>query len=384
VSVQTARLLDKQVSVRSAVSHHAEAAGAIADLRGQLGDAADLYAIFVSPGYDLAAAGVAIGIWCDGRVIGCTSSGNIGPNGYESGGIAAVALAGGGLRAHTISLAPLTDLPRAVERAGAGLAELHAAWDGAADFGILLVDGLSMCEDKLVAQLMAALGDVPIIGGSAGDGLTFTDTAVYHEGRFESNVATLTVVTLEAPFRLFRLQHHEPTDQVLIATDTSPDRRLVRAFNGRPAAEVYAEAIGIDAAGLGPAIFCAHPLVLQAAGVSWIRSITAVHDDGSLSLLAAVDVGEVLRIGRSAGVVEKLADQFATLSDDLGGISGVLTFDCFLRRLEFEEHGLSTEVGEFLARNKAYGFSTYGEQFNGMHMNNTLVAVAFGGQQQSP
>jgi hypothetical protein len=382
--VQTHRLLDKQVSVRSAVSHHADAAGAIADLRGQLGDTADLYAIFVSPGYDLAAAGAAISTWCDGRVIGCTSSGNIGPNGYESGGISAVAFAGGGLRARTMSLEPLTDVPRAVERAGAGLAELHAAWDGAEGFAILLVDGLSMREDKLVAQLMAALGDVPIIGGSAGDGLTFTYTAVYHEGRFESNIATLTMVTLDAPFRLFRLQHHEPTDQVLIATDTSPDRRLVRAFNGRPAAEVYAEAIGIVPAGLGPAIFSAHPLVLQAAGGSWIRSISAAHDDGSLSLLAAVDVGEVLRIGRSAGMVEKLADQFAALSDDLDGISGVLTFDCVLRRLEFEEHGLSTQVGAFLARNKAYGFSTYGEQFNGMHMNNTLVAVAFGGQQQSP
>jgi hypothetical protein len=384
VSVQTHRLLDKQVSVQSAVSHHAEAGGAIAELRHELGDTADLYAVFVSPGYDLDAAGEAILAWCDGRVIGCTSSGNIGPSGYESGGISAIALSGGGLRAHTMSLGPLTDVPRAVERAGAGLTELHDAWEGGAGFAVLLVDGLSMREDKLVAALMAALGDVPIIGGSAGDGLTFTHTAVYHKGRFAANIATLTMVTLDAPFRLFRLQHHEPTDQVLVATAATPDRRLIQAFNGRPAVQVYAEAVGVAVAELGPAVFSAHPLILQAAGGSWIRSISAVNDDGSLTLLAAVEVGEVLRVGRSAGIVEKLEDRLASLSDDLGGISGVLTFDCVLRRLEFEEHALSTRVGEILARNKAYGFSTYGEQFNGMHMNQTLVAVAFGGQRQSP
>jgi hypothetical protein len=384
VSVQTHRLLDKQVTVRSAVSHHPDADGAIAELRQRLGDTADLYAIFVSPGYDLDAAGAAISDWCDDRVIGCTSSGNIGPNGYESGGVAAVALAGGGLRARTISLEPLTDVPRALERAAPGLADLHAAWAGAEGFAMLLVDGLSMREDRLVAELMAALGDVPIIGGSAGDALTFTYTAVYHEGRFAPNMATFTMVTLDAPFRLFRLQHHEPTDQVLVATEASPDRRLIQAFNGRPAAEVYAEAVGVDPVGLGPAIFSAHPLILKAAGGSWVRSISSANDDGSLTLLAAVELGEVLRVGRSAGMLAKLAERFTALSGDLGGISGVLTFDCVLRRLEFEAHGVSAEVGEMLARNHAYGFSTYGEQFNGMHMNQTLVAVAFGAGQQPP
>jgi hypothetical protein len=115
-----------------------------------------------------------------------------------------------------------------------------------------------------------------------------------------------------------------------------------------------------------------------------VRSISSANDDGSLTLLAAVELGEVLRVGRSAGMLAKLAERFTALSGDLGGISGVLTFDCVLRRLEFEAHGVSAEVGEMLARNHAYGFSTYGEQFNGMHMNQTLVAVAFGAGQQPP
>lgn len=383
MSVQVNRAVNGMVAVQAAVSHRADSADAIAELRERLGDTADLYAIFVSTGYNLDRVATAISTWCEGRVIACTSSGNIGPEGYDAAGITAIALSGGGLRARTISLSPLTDVTSAVEHAAPRLAELRAAWEGAEGFAILLVDGLSMREDRLVAELMAALGDVPIIGGSAGDALTFTYTAVYSQGRFESGIATLTMVTLDAPFELFRLQHHEPTDHVLVVTAASADRRIVEAFNGRRAAEVYAEAVGMGIEQLSPAVFSAHPLVLQAAGGSWIRSIAAVNDDGSFSLLAAVDVGEVLRLGRSAGIVEKIEDRFTALADSLGGIAGVLTFDCVLRRLELEEHSLSAEVGEVLARNRAFGFSTFGEQFNGMHMNQTLVAVAFGGQGRS-
>jgi hypothetical protein len=371
------------VSVQSAVSHRPDAADALAELRDRLGDTADLYAIFVSTGYDLDAAAGAIGAWCEGRVIGCTSSGTIGPDGYDRVGISAIALSGGGLRARTISLGPLADAAHAVDEAAPGIAELHAAWEGNEGFAVLLVDGLSLREDRLVAELMAALGDVPIIGGSAGDALTFSYTAVYSQGRFRPDTATLTMVTLDAPFQLFRLQHHEPTDRVLVVTAASADRRVLTALNGRPAAEAYAEAVGVGVGQLGPAVFSAHPLVLQAAGGSWIRSITAVTDDGSLHLFAAVEVGEVLRLGRSAGIITKLEERFAELADSLGGLSGVLTFDCVLRRLEFEEHALTDEVGGILARNGACGFSTFGEQFNGMHMNQTLVAVAFGGAWQA-
>jgi hypothetical protein len=95
-------------------------------------------------------------------------------------------------------------------------------------------------------------------------------------------------------------------------------------------------------------------------------------------MLARVDTGDVLRLGRPVGMLEKLTERFDAVGAELGSISAMLTFDCILRRLEFEERGLADEVGTFLAQHRATGFSTYGEQFNGMHMNQTLVAVAFG------
>ena len=34
--------------------------------------------------------------------------------------------------------------------------------------------------------------------------------------------------------------------------------------------------------------------------------------------------------------------------------------------------------GELLAENQVVGFTTYGEQFNGMHVNQTFTGVALG------
>lgn len=367
-----------RVSMSSATSYHEDGVTAVAELASALGDTAALYAIFVSPGYDLDLLGPAIEAWCGGRVIGCTSSGNIGPDGYQRSGILAVAFSGGGLRATTLSVGPLTDVSQAVEQASVDLAALRVQWEVSDGFAVLLVDGLAMREDRLAAALMATLGEVPIVGGSAGDALAFTRTAVLQDGRFVENSATLTMITLDAPFQLFRLHHHEPTDAILVATDTAPEQRLVRALNGRPASEAYAEAVGLAVEDLTAEACSARPLMLLAAGSTWVRSISAVHPDGSLGLLAAVETGEVLRVCRPVGMIEKLEARLSAVAADFGEITGVLAFDCVLRRLEFEASCMDEQVGRILARNRVVGFSTYGEQFNGMHMNQTLVAVAFG------
>jgi hypothetical protein len=366
-----------RVAVQSAVSHHPDSLHAVGDLADALGRTADLYAVFVAPGYDLPVVGAALRAAFGERVIGCTSAGNIGPDGYDPAGICAIALTGGGLSAHTIVLGQLDDACAAVEESGGAIAELRGAIGDDDGFAILLTDGLRGNEDLLAASLMATLGDVPLVGASAGDDLTFSHTAVYHNGSFTENLATVTMVRLSSPFRLLRVQHHEATGTVLVATDVDPDQRIVRAFNGRPAAQAYAEAVGTPLGEITPTTFSRHPLLLNAGGSSWVRSIAEIAVPDSMRLFARVDVGDVLRLGRPEGMLEKLGRRLDTVAAELGSIGGMLAFDCILRRLEFENDGTAEQVGALLAARHATGFSSYGEQFNGMHMNHTLVAVAF-------
>ena len=65
-------------------------------------------------------------------------------------------------------------------------------------------------------------------------------------------------------------------------------------------------------------------------------------------------------------------------SKELGGIELIIGFDCILRRLELLNRGQRDDVREILGRAPVAGFSTYGEQYNGVHVSQTLTGVAIG------
>jgi hypothetical protein len=56
--------------------------------------------------------------------------------------------------------------------------------------------------------------------------------------------------------------------------------------------------------------------------------------------------------------------------------AAILACDCVLRRMEAEERQVSGRLSDILRRYHVTGFSTYGEQLNAMHVNQTLTGVA--------
>jgi hypothetical protein len=54
----------------------------------------------------------------------------------------------------------------------------------------------------------------------------------------------------------------------------------------------------------------------------------------------------------------------------------IIGFDCILRRIEAEQKQQSGAVSQVLADHNVVGFSTYGEQYNGLHINQTMTGVA--------
>src|SRR5690606_36558254 len=57
------------------------------------------------------------------------------------------------------------------------------------EFALLLVDGLSAREDELASALAAGTGTMPLIGGSAGDGVNFRETLVFDGKQMLANAA---------------------------------------------------------------------------------------------------------------------------------------------------------------------------------------------------
>lgn len=364
-------------SVFSALADPAEAVAELwVELRRRRPGQAPVAVVFFCDGlYPLQALADALKQRFACPLLGCTSGSQIGPGGFRRGGVSVLACYGSGLRLRTYLIEPLTQADSAVERIAAGLGE-HALADGWRRFGLLLVDGLHQGEERLAHALYHGLGDVPFIGGSASDEMRFEHTPVYFDGRFRSNAAVFGVFETQHPFFAFRVQHFVPRRERLVITEADPERRLVIQINGLPAAEVYARVLGVPESALKPELLEAHPLLLRVGGEQVVRAISRVTRARALSCLSAVETGVLADVGDAGSLLDALQRGFDAVEAHLGESVLVLGCDCTLRRRQAERENQLAQVGRFLSEHHVFGFSTHGEQFNGLHINQTFTAIA--------
>jgi hypothetical protein len=373
-----------RVTVRQGSSFSADEEQAVGELVAQIGGAGlSVVILFCSPRYDLARLGPAIAEQFDCPVIGCTTAGEIASTlGYRDSGIVGVSIASDEMVVHPKLIHPLKafDARASVDFAAALQRELtmSPSFDPARMFGFLLVDGLSMLEEQVTASLFNNMDGVRLFGGSAGDNLDFGTTYVYHDGHFHTDAALFTLFETTLPFRIFRIQHFEPTETRLVITEADGARRLVSEINGEPAAQEYARAVGLEIGDLTPQVFAAYPVMLKINGEYFVRSIQKVNDDGSLTFYCAIDNGLVLTVARGTNLVEHLKQNLRRLADEVPNLQLLLGCDCILRRLELAQTGQTELALPVLAACNFIGFSTYGEQFNGIHVNQTLTGLALG------
>ncbi len=371
-----------RLTVRRGRTTRLDAGQAVDHLRAQIdqpGASAVLY--FAAPGADFPELARRMHAAFDCPTIGCTTAGEItSEHGHDCDGIVAVSLASPRLAVRPAMLGPehLTDAARLRERIHAALDQRPLGLGDDRCFSVLISDGLSMSEERLAAGAAAALGRIPLVGASAGDNLAFRSTQVALDGRTLDRGAVLAVFETDHPFHLFHAHHFRPGEERLVITAADPQTRRVHEINGLPAAVGYARAIGCDPDRLSPEIFSAHPVMLLVGGHYYIRSIQRAHEDGSLTFYCAIDNGLVLRVAQPGDIVRAYHDQVRDIRSALPDLELTIGFDCVLRRLELEGRGLSSAVREHLADARFVGFSTYGEQINGLHVNQTITGVALG------
>lgn len=345
----------------------------------------ELVLFFCSSHYDLAALADEMNrLFGDIPVVGCTTAGEIGPLGYLDHTLTGVSFPAGSCTAVTGRLDALQQFSIARGQAftDALLQRLDARAtkpSGANTFGFLLVDGLAVREEQVARTLQTAMGDIVLVGGSAGDDLCFAQTWVFHDGAFHQDSAVLTLLNTEFPFRLFKTQHFLSLEERLVVTRADAEQRIVHEINGIPAAQAYAELIGVTAEELEPHHFAAAPVVVLIDGTDYVRSIQKAGPDGSLTFYSAIDEGLVLRVAQGMNLVTDLETTMAQLREELGPPQLVLACDCILRNLEVTQKNTKSAVEAVLGRHNAVGFSTYGEQYGGVHMNQTLTGIVIGG-----
>ncbi len=374
----------EKVEIKTGFSKAEDETIAVEEFAGQLFQPDISFILFfVSSLYDLDRINEELKKHFDCPLFGCTTSGEITPEGYQQHSITGFSAGGEDIAAHPFLLeslhdAEISDTTDIFTELKESVQELRDVKPDRNFFGMLLIDGLSVMEEQVIAILHDAVEEMPIVGGSAGDDIKFEKTYVYANGRFYSDAALFVVFETILPFVPIKTQHFSASDNRLVITKALPEKRIVCEINGRPAALEYARIIGLDVKDINPQIFSAYPVMLRLGGKHYVRSIQKVNDDGSLSFFCAIDEGLVLRVASGENLVENLNYAFEAVRQEIPKIKLTIGFDCILRLLEVKQKALEPQVNEIFKQNRVMGFNTYGEQFNSVHVNQTFTGIVLG------
>ncbi len=382
------------VSDPPAVSIAADRGISPADLAARLaakmpGNGLAAVLVFVSTHYDAAEFAESMALhYPDTPVYGCTTAGELAPSGLEDD--SAVAL---GFRKSdfTIVAKPIFDLAHFDPSDGLSLARDIRAEIAASDcevsadrlFGLLLVDGLSRREEAVISSISAALEDIPIVGGSAGDQLRFEKTWIICEGKAHQDAAVMLLIATSLPFVAFKCDQFETSKVKLVVTSADLDHRRAIELNAESAAEEYAQSIGFNERDLDIDAFALHPLVVKVGEDHYARSIRKADADGSLHFFSAIDEGLVLTSAKRTDSLASLRELFKKTETEIGDVSLYLGFDCILRRIDAERHQMTRELSDLFRAHNVVGFNTYGEQFRSMHLNETFTGIALGRRREA-
>lgn len=241
--------------------------------------------------------------------------------------------------------------------------------------GFTLIDGLAMAVEK-ITETLGEKTDVIFTGGCAGDDGRFQKTVIFCDGKAHDNGALVAILKPRGKFGIIKTQSLTPTDIVLIATSVDDDRHVIREFNGIPAAQAYADAMGVPVDGMSSDNFAAYPLALMAGGEPFVRNAATVVDGGGIRLYTKPIEGMRYTVTK---VTDLIRDTIKAVEDkrlELGGISAIINVNCLFRDLQARQTGKTAEFGAIFADFPCVGFSSYGEIYIGV-VNQTSTMIAF-------
>ncbi len=325
-------------------------------------------------------------------LIGCSTAGEIAPDGPGDASVVVTAFGGPGFEA-------VASLSRAVsERLRDAGAEVAGALRQLSDTHehrvmILLTDGLAGDQQEIVRGAYGVAGAaVPMVGGCAGDDLMMRTTHQFFGTEVLENAVVGVALASDAPMGIGVRHGWRRVGDPMLITDAADNRVLT--IDGQPALDVYLHRLDAPGeAGDDPDAFvrfaATHPLGLaRRRGEEHVRFVAgADFGQRTLACIAEVPAGALAWFmeGDDASVLAATDAACADALAPLGGRPplGLMAFDCIARRSVLGEAGIKREIDRISHHSSGApvsGFYTYGEiarthGISGFH-NQTLVVLA--------
>jgi len=318
----------------------------------------------------------------NGRVLGCSSSGEIGPGGFHEGGISALSLAHPDLRFTARLIAPLSEaeltifdtLPSELSRELG--AELTALTPGHHTF-LTFFDGLSGREDLITAYMGRRLRRLPLVGASAGDMMQMKETRVVLDGEVLSDAAVVALLETPEPVVVIHHHHFHPTGEEVQVTRMDRSGRVILELDHLPAIERYATLLGVEPGKLVYEDAVDSPFATRLRGRWSLCSVIQVTEDG-LRVARTVAPEQRLMLMRSGDLLTETRAAMDDVAQELGRPpEALLLFNCAGRWLKARAEKSLGALHHAFGDSPLAGLNSYGEQVATLHVNHTLTGIAF-------
>jgi len=365
------------MTIETVFSIHEDPALAVAELKQKLAGMAPRFLLFfVAPDHDPARVGEAVKSAFDCPSLGGTTAGELVSGKFLEGSITMMAFDDEHVGRVRVEAVRDTSSDRETREAYGRLMEgvAASAADRANYLGLVLHDGMGGGEETVMSAL-SSLSNIPFIGGSAGDGGRFEAAHVFVNGEPSTRSAGLALLELRRDYRILKTQSFDTVGEVLRVTRVDEASRRVIEFNGKPAAEEYARALGVETAELVQH-FGSHPLgLLVQENEPFVRSPQQIQGT-DVVFYCNIKEGMELEVLESRDIVGDTKSDLSRAIAEFGNPEALINFHCILRTLELKKKQQMEDYAKIFESVRCMGFSTYGESYIG-HINQTSVIVLF-------
>lgn len=322
------------------------------------------------------------------RLIGASGLGEIDNQGIHHGSVVLAALEGDlevglGL-GQGLSTDALSAGNQAIAQACRQLGVRQADLDPREHVGLVIDDGVRQKKEELLLGILEKNQSLVLVGGGAAVpdmGPTARTGWVHVDGEVATDAALVALIRTKAPWAAMRSHWFEPSGKTLRITRAEGQRAL--EIDGKPAAERYAELLGVSIPDLAfgkPTGFSSFPTALRVGREYFIRGPYMVLPDGSIlftNLLEDDIELDIMKPGDPVALTRRFLE--VDIQRRVPNPQAVLLFQCGARMWVAASEGFQPQLSDcFKSAPPCAGFNVYFEIYCGFQINTTLTSLAFG------
>jgi hypothetical protein len=320
------------------------------------------------------------------KLVGASTGGEVTNRGYSSGSIVLGALHGDvevgvGVGKNLTKNAAGAGA-EAIEGAAAQLGERVARLDPKKHVGVVIDDGFRMKKEEMLLGVLEKNQGLVVVGGGAGDDRMQSSSLFVDAERYDDAVLTVLFAT-QTPWAALRTHCFSPIGESVRVTKVDSTSRRILELDGKPAADRYAELVGLRPEDLTFAQvhnWTQYSLALRVGREYFLRAVWKADEDSSLLGMNLIPEDSELEVVRAGDIVETTRRFFTDeIPRRVPNASAALIFDCGARRVATAMSGNLDALGNtFSLAPPCVGLNVHLETYCGFQINSTLTTLVFG------